>query len=62
MCKLFKSLVVYGQLLEEQIKSETSGDLETTLLALCKVRNTCPLCVDVKAQQNQNMCLCENAQ
>ncbi|KAI7812762.1 annexin A1-like [Triplophysa rosa] len=27
---------VYGQLLEEQIKCETSGHLETTLLALCK--------------------------
>ncbi|KAA0716511.1 Annexin A1 [Triplophysa tibetana] len=32
--KAFKE--VYGQLLEEQIKSETSGNLETALLALCK--------------------------
>uniref|UniRef100_A0A8C1PJR5 Annexin n=1 Tax=Cyprinus carpio TaxID=7962 RepID=A0A8C1PJR5_CYPCA len=27
---------VYGKVLEEQIKGEVSGDLETTLLALCK--------------------------
>ncbi|XP_042580943.1 annexin A1-like isoform X1 [Cyprinus carpio] len=27
---------VYGELLDEQIKGEVSGDLETTLLALCK--------------------------
>ncbi|XP_059402363.1 annexin A1-like [Carassius carassius] len=27
---------VYGELLEENIKSEVKGDLETTLLALCK--------------------------
>ncbi|XP_059405794.1 annexin A1-like [Carassius carassius] len=27
---------VYGELLDEQIKGEVSGDIETTLLALCK--------------------------
>ncbi|XP_059403037.1 annexin A1-like [Carassius carassius] len=27
---------VYGKVLEEQVKGEVSGDLETTLLALCK--------------------------